>query len=95
MTPHGPDTSTFESAIAADAERPAHLGRDTLAFMFETAQTPRVTPAALGATNIDRRARGGVGRAGGRAWGPEHRRGGAGKVAAQRAPPRRRGMEMG
>ncbi|GBF88452.1 hypothetical protein Rsub_01165 [Raphidocelis subcapitata] len=54
MTPHGPDTATFESAIRPDAEQPAHLGRDTLAFMFETSQTPRVTPAALGATNIDR-----------------------------------------
>jgi hypothetical protein len=61
MTPHGPDTSTFESAIRPEAEQPAHLGRDTLAFMFETAMTPRVTPAALGATNIDRC--GGVGRA--------------------------------
>lgn len=33
MTPHGPDTATFESAISPDAEQPAHLGRDTLAFM--------------------------------------------------------------
>lgn len=54
MTPHGPDTTTYESAIAPEAEAPAHLGRDTLAFMFETTMTPRVTPAALGATNIDR-----------------------------------------
>jgi hypothetical protein len=54
MTPHGPDTATFERAVAAEAEQPAHLGRDTLAFMFETSMTPRVTPAALGATNIDR-----------------------------------------
>ena len=54
MTPHGPDTATFEAAVAPEAEAPAHLGRDALAFMFETAMTPRVTPAALGATSIDR-----------------------------------------
>ncbi|KIZ00241.1 homogentisate 1,2-dioxygenase [Monoraphidium neglectum] len=54
MTPHGPDTTTYEAAVSSEAEQPAHLGRDTLAFMFETSMTPRVTPAALGATNIDR-----------------------------------------
>lgn len=54
MTPHGPDTATYESAIAAGAEQPAHLGRTTLAFMFETSLTPRVTPAALGSPCIDR-----------------------------------------
>eukprot|EP00877_Chromochloris_zofingiensis_P002326 jgi/Chrzof1/12094/Cz06g21050.t1 len=54
MTPHGPDTRTFESAISSEQEQPAHLGRDTLAFMFETHLTPRVTPAALGSTCIDR-----------------------------------------
>lgn len=65
MTPHGPDTATFERAISPESEQPAHLGKDTLAFMFETSMTPRVTPAALGATNIDRwgegEGRGGVG----------------------------------
>eukprot|EP00775_Hariotina_reticulata_P013327 gene13327-13456_t len=54
MTPHGPDTATFESAIAQDPQQPAHLGRTTLAFMFETSLTPRVTPAALGSPCIDR-----------------------------------------
>lgn len=54
MTPHGPDTTTYESAILPRQEQPAHLGRDTLAFMFETSLTPRVTPAALGSTCIDR-----------------------------------------
>jgi homogentisate 1,2-dioxygenase len=53
MTPHGPDTATYEAAISEAAERPAHLGRDTLAFMFETHLTPRVTPAALGSPCID------------------------------------------
>jgi homogentisate 1,2-dioxygenase len=54
MTPHGPDTTTYESAILARQEQPAHLGHDTLAFMFETSLTPRVTSAALGSTCIDR-----------------------------------------
>lgn len=54
MTPHGPDTTTYESAILPRQEQPAHLGRDTLAFMFETSLTPRVTSAALGSTCIDR-----------------------------------------
>lgn len=35
MTPHGPDTATFESAIAKDSSRPEHLPVDALAFMFE------------------------------------------------------------
>jgi homogentisate 1,2-dioxygenase len=34
MTPHGPDTATFERAIEPDAsEAPGHLPPDTLAFM--------------------------------------------------------------
>lgn len=54
MTPHGPDTTTFESAVSQDPQQPVHLGRSTLAFMFETSLTPRVTPAALGSPCIDR-----------------------------------------
>lgn len=54
MTPHGPDTATYEGAILDAAEQPDHLGRHTLAFMFETSLTPRVTPAALGSPCIDR-----------------------------------------
>jgi homogentisate 1,2-dioxygenase len=54
MTPHGPDTATYESAISQDPQQPAHLGHTTLAFMFETSLTPRVTPAALGSPCIDR-----------------------------------------
>uniref|UniRef100_A0A7S0R9Z4 homogentisate 1,2-dioxygenase n=1 Tax=Chlamydomonas leiostraca TaxID=1034604 RepID=A0A7S0R9Z4_9CHLO len=53
MTPHGPDTATYEAAICDGAEAPAHLGA-ALAFMFETNFTPRVTPAALGSPCIDR-----------------------------------------
>lgn len=54
MTPHGPDTSTFEKAIGIENESPRHLPKDTLAFMFETSLVPRLTPYALGAPNIDR-----------------------------------------
>ena len=55
MTPHGPDTTTFEQAIRPEEnERPQHLPRDTMAFMFETTAVPRLTPAALGAPNVDR-----------------------------------------
>ena len=53
MTPHGPDTTTFENAVST-ADQPQHLGRDTLAFMFETHLTPRVTPAAMSSPSIDR-----------------------------------------
>lgn len=35
MTPHGPDTATFEGAVAKDSSVPEHLPDDTLAFMFE------------------------------------------------------------
>lgn len=41
-------------AIKPGAETPAHIGRDTLAFMFETHLTPRVTPSAMGSPCIDR-----------------------------------------
>lgn len=54
MTPHGPDTSTFEQAVRPENETPKHLPRDTLAFMFETSAIPRLTPHALGAPNVDR-----------------------------------------
>lgn len=53
MTPHGPDTTSFEAAIKAEGEGPRQL-TDTMAFMFETSLVPRVTAHALGASNIDR-----------------------------------------
>jgi homogentisate 1,2-dioxygenase len=53
MTPHGPDTETFERATGS-SDGPSQLPDDTLAFMFETHCTPRVTPAALGSPHIDR-----------------------------------------
>ncbi|GIL72055.1 hypothetical protein Vretimale_540 [Volvox reticuliferus] len=58
MTPHGPDTATFERAAGtadpAATEGPAHLGHETLAFMFETTAIPRITPAALSCPCVDR-----------------------------------------
>ena len=53
MTPHGPDTGTFEAAIRPEAEEPRQLG-ETLAFMFEVDAVPRVTSAALASPHIDR-----------------------------------------
>ena len=54
MTPHGPDTTTYEAAIRDDNEQPKHLPADTLAFMFETNYMPRITAAALGSCHVDR-----------------------------------------
>jgi len=70
MTPHGPDAASFEAATAGAAEgggggggggagasaadAPARVGDGSLAFMFETYLTPRVTPALLSAPNVDR-----------------------------------------
>lgn len=35
MTPHGPDTATFESGTKKDSAKPERLPSDSLAFMFE------------------------------------------------------------
>ena len=53
MSPHGPDTTTFETA-SNQSDAPHHIGRDTLAFMFETNYFPKLTAAAMAAPNIDR-----------------------------------------
>ncbi|KAG1652959.1 hypothetical protein FOA52_008495 [Chlamydomonas sp. UWO 241] len=53
MTPHGPDTATYEASIKESAEALLKL-EGTLAFMFETHMTPRTTPQALGSPCIDR-----------------------------------------
>eukprot|EP00850_Spirogloea_muscicola_P007023 SM000034S12777 [mRNA] locus=s34:704050:707410:+ [translate_table: standard] len=55
MTPHGPDTQTFETAVASAGEsKPVKLSDDTLAFMFETSFVPRVTEAALQSPELDK-----------------------------------------
>ena len=46
MTAHGPDTSTFEKASAADTRQPDYI-RDTMAIMFETPVIIHATQQAL------------------------------------------------
>jgi homogentisate 1,2-dioxygenase len=46
MTGHGPDTATFEKAVAADTTQPMHI-TDTMAFMFESRTIIRPTRQAL------------------------------------------------
>ena len=45
-TPHGPDTESYDKALAADTSRP-HKLEGGLAFMFETNAMLRLTPFAL------------------------------------------------
>ncbi|KAK1597826.1 hypothetical protein QYE76_017502 [Lolium multiflorum] len=55
MTPHGPDTKTYEATISrlgGDANEPSRL-RGTLAFMFESALIPRVCRWALESPSRD------------------------------------------
>ena len=54
MSPHGPDMQTFEVATAKGSDDPHHIGRDTMAFMFETHLFPKLSAAAAAAPNIDR-----------------------------------------
>ena len=44
-TPHGPDTESYNKALAADTSRPQKL-EGGLAFMFETAALLTLTPHA-------------------------------------------------
>eukprot|EP00239_Pterosperma_sp_CCMP1384_P005123 CAMPEP_0197849736 /NCGR_PEP_ID=MMETSP1438-20131217/13073_1 /TAXON_ID=1461541 /ORGANISM="Pterosperma sp., Strain CCMP1384" /LENGTH=496 /DNA_ID=CAMNT_0043462555 /DNA_START=239 /DNA_END=1729 /DNA_ORIENTATION=+ len=52
MSPHGPDTATFESATKQDVNKPHKLPDNTLAFMFETNHTPRMTEVALSSAEL-------------------------------------------
>uniref|UniRef100_A0A0A9D966 homogentisate 1,2-dioxygenase n=1 Tax=Arundo donax TaxID=35708 RepID=A0A0A9D966_ARUDO len=55
MTPHGPDTKTYEAINRrADANEPSRLS-GTLAFMFESSLIPRVCRWALDSSsrNLD------------------------------------------
>uniref|UniRef100_A0A0E0PSC7 Homogentisate 1,2-dioxygenase n=1 Tax=Oryza rufipogon TaxID=4529 RepID=A0A0E0PSC7_ORYRU len=53
MTPHGPDTKTYEATISRpDANEPSRLS-GTLAFMFESALIPRVCQWALDSPSRD------------------------------------------
>jgi len=54
MTPHGPDTATFEKASNPDNKLvPVKIPNDTLAFMFESSYMFNITPYAQ-ENNIDK-----------------------------------------
>ncbi|XP_075671122.1 homogentisate 1,2-dioxygenase [Castanea sativa] len=54
MTPHGPDTKTYEATIARGDEAGPHKITDTMAFMFESCLIPRVCSWALESPLMDR-----------------------------------------
>nr|GEX02880.1 homogentisate 1,2-dioxygenase [Tanacetum cinerariifolium] len=53
MTPHGPDTKTYEATIARGSDAAPHRIKDTMAFMFESCLMPRICPWALDSPSID------------------------------------------
>ncbi|CAA3005988.1 homogentisate 1,2-dioxygenase [Olea europaea subsp. europaea] len=53
MTPHGPDTKTYETTIALGNEAGPCRIANTLAFMFESCLVPRVCRWALESTYMD------------------------------------------
>ena len=54
MSPHGPDVAATDKALEADTSRPAKLGTDAMAFMFEVRDIPRVMNQALQADSLDK-----------------------------------------
>ncbi|GAB4849427.1 hypothetical protein Ancab_004222 [Ancistrocladus abbreviatus] len=53
MTPHGPDTKTYEATIARGNEAGLYRITDTMAFMFESCLIPQVCPWALDSPFLD------------------------------------------
>ncbi|XP_010537038.1 PREDICTED: homogentisate 1,2-dioxygenase [Tarenaya hassleriana] len=53
MTPHGPDTTTYEATIARANEMVPSKITDTMAFMFESSLIPRVCNWALESPVLD------------------------------------------
>ncbi|KAL6554190.1 hypothetical protein OROMI_019863 [Orobanche minor] len=53
MTPHGPDTKTYEATIALGNEAGPCRISNTMAFMFESCLMPRVCPWALESPYMD------------------------------------------
>eukprot|EP00756_Hemistasia_phaeocysticola_P018286 Hpha_TRINITY_DN15584_c1_g2::TRINITY_DN15584_c1_g2_i1::g.107422::m.107422/K00451/HGD, hmgA; homogentisate 1,2-dioxygenase len=47
MAGHGPDKNTYEMALGLDTKKPAHLGYENLAFMFESGYVLRLTDFAV------------------------------------------------
>lgn len=54
MSPHGPDVSATQKAMAADTSKPAKLPDDSLAFMFEVRDVARVMTQALQSELLDK-----------------------------------------
>ena len=54
MSPHGPDVSTTQKAMAADTSKPAKLPDDSLAIMFEVRDVARVMTQALQSDLLDK-----------------------------------------
>jgi homogentisate 1,2-dioxygenase len=50
MTPHGPDTDSYEKAVADPCETPVQFAGG-MAFMFETCLSLKVSPVALNDSN--------------------------------------------
>ncbi|XP_071907365.1 homogentisate 1,2-dioxygenase isoform X2 [Coffea arabica] len=53
MTPHGPDTKSYEATIALGSQAGPQKIADTMAFMFESCLIPRVCQWALESPNMD------------------------------------------
>ncbi|KAI3994872.1 hypothetical protein MKX01_037423 [Papaver californicum] len=53
MTPHGPDTSTFETTVGCGTDETPSKITETMAFMFESSLIPRVCPWALESPHMD------------------------------------------
>ncbi|KAI6687241.1 hypothetical protein NL676_024069 [Syzygium grande] len=53
MTPHGPDTKTYEATITRGNEAGPHRITNTMAFMFESCLIPQVCHWALDSPSVD------------------------------------------
>ncbi|KAI3910088.1 hypothetical protein MKW98_031229 [Papaver atlanticum] len=53
MTPHGPDTNTFETTVGHGTDETPSKITETMAFMFESSLIPRVCPWALESPRMD------------------------------------------
>ena len=53
MAGHGPEEEVFEKASNIDTEKPAFIGADSMAFMFETCYMMKLTSHASNPDNID------------------------------------------
>ncbi|XP_020531640.1 homogentisate 1,2-dioxygenase isoform X2 [Amborella trichopoda] len=53
MTPHGPDTKTFEATVSCEKSSEPFRIADTMAFMFESCLIPRICPWALESPDLD------------------------------------------